>query len=38
MYMLQAQNIFKQFNQVKVLKGVSLQVQKGEVIDRKSVV
>jgi polar amino acid transport system ATP-binding protein len=32
MYMLQAQNIFKQFNQVKVLKGVSLQVQKGEVI------
>lgn len=32
MYMLQALNIHKRFGSLDVLKGVSLQVQKGEVI------
>lgn len=32
MYMLQAQNIYKRFGHLEVLKGVSLQVEKGEVI------
>lgn len=32
MYMLQASDIYKDFSQLKVLKGVSLEVQKGEVI------
>ncbi len=32
MYMLQASDIYKSFDQLEVLKGISLQVQKGEVI------
>lgn len=32
MYMLQATDIYKKFSSLEVLKGVSLQVQKGEVI------
>ncbi|CFX57999.1 ABC transporter-like [Syntrophomonas zehnderi OL-4] len=32
MYILQAQDIYKKFNSTEVLKGISLQVEKGEVI------
>lgn len=32
MYVLQANDIYKSFGQLKVLKGVSLEVKKGEVI------
>lgn len=32
MYMLEAQDIYKKFNRNEVLKGISLQVKKGEVI------
>ena len=32
MYMLQALDIYKRFHRTEVLKGISLQVEKGEVI------